>query len=116
MQATIEVRLNRIEDVRRRFAAAVRDARHKAAFDCQAESQRNIVAMGAVDTGNLLNSQTAEPDAGPDYSETRSGAEYSGFVHDGTRSMPARPFLRLAADRVRPGYVAALEQIERGLG
>lgn len=115
MAGSVVVRSNRIAECKRLFAGAVRDARHKAALDCQALSRQNIVSMGAVDTGNLLNSQEAVPEAGDGTSETRSNAEYSGFVHDGTRFMAARPFLRLAADAVLPGYVAAMGDVERRL-
>lgn len=92
-------------------AAVVR----KSTLDIEAETKRQIIAMDAVDTGNMLNSvsstirgdgrfSTIEGEVGPT-------AEYSGYVHDGTSRMAGRPFLATAADMHIPTFEAAMGQI-----
>lgn len=42
--------------------------------------------------------------------------DYAAAVHEGTARMRSQPFLRNAEEEIRPGAVAALNQLERRLG
>jgi HK97 gp10 family phage protein len=75
----------------------------KAAMDIQAGSMRET----PVDTGFLRNSHALHRIALAHYRIT-VGAHYAIYVHEGTRYMAGRPFLRTAADRVRPVFRAAI--------
>ena len=66
-------------------------------------------------TGNLRNSITTSDLRGttgdnPE-AEVRASANYAGYQEYGTSRMPARPFMRPAADKHEPAFVAAMEQI-----
>ena len=84
----------------------------KAARDIEANASTNCVAMGAVDTGNLLNSIAGQA-LKADNSAWRvyAGAEYAAYVNYGTRTMGARPFFTDAVDQVRPVFNAAMRQL-----
>lgn len=71
----------------------------KIATDIQARAQQNIRDMGAVDTGFMLGSGEVRVEG--DTIIVIFNAEYSGFVHEGTRYVGARPFLRKAVEDVR---------------
>jgi HK97 gp10 family phage protein len=43
------------------------------------------------------------------------GAEYADEVHDGTRRMPPRPWLRETTEQTFPKTIAELKQVERAL-
>lgn len=84
----------------------------KCARDIEGNASTNVVSMGAVDTGNLLNSIKGEA-LKADNSRWRvyAGAEYAAYVNFGTRFMPARPYFTDAVDKVRPVFKAAMKQI-----
>lgn len=59
-----------------------------------------------VDTGELRASETVEAD---DRRLTlTAGTDHAIFVHQGTRSMTARPFMRDAAEAALPGIADAI--------
>lgn len=59
-----------------------------------------------VDTGELRSSETAESD---DTSLTlTAGTDHAVYVHQGTRRMAARPFMRDAVEAGMPAIVNAL--------
>lgn len=78
---------------------------HKGAMDILAHSQREV----PVDTGNLKNS--GHVDTGNLTATIAYGAEYAVYVHEGTRRMAARPFLRSAFDSVAPEIERALRKV-----
>lgn len=71
----------------------------------EAKAKVNVVAMDAVDTGNMLNAIHSK--VGSSDAEVISPAPYSIYVHEGTRYMSARPFLRKALEE----SVSAIKQI-----
>lgn len=71
----------------------------KIANDLQAAAMQNIQAMGAVDTGNLLNSGEVVIEGSTIV--VIFNADYSAYIHEGTRRMAARPFLRKAMEDIR---------------
>lgn len=83
----------------------------KTVADLEAAAKGNIVAMDAVDTGNLHNETrgTMKDDLNGEVGP--QGVEYARYVHDGTVKMAGRPFLTNAADEVRPSFEAAMREI-----
>ena len=73
----------------------------KVAHDLQAKAMQNIRAMGAIDTGNLLGSGEVLVEDGRII--VIFNADYSFWVHNGTRRMAGRPFLLQAVEDVRNG-------------
>lgn len=83
-----------------------------------------------VDTGFLKNSIYASTSEGSDYGGASGGkmleevkpandqeaiigvgAEYGEYVENGTVHMAAQPYLTPAAEAARPGFIAAMKQI-----
>lgn len=64
----------------------------------------NIVAVGAVDTGNLKNSINYKSDYGDKSVLVGTPVEYGKFVEMGTSKMEARPYLRPAVENNKAEY------------
>ncbi len=85
----------------------------KTAADLETQGKANIVAMGAVDTGAMLNSTSADINGltavvGPT-------TNYAVYVHEGTwKNGGPRPFMSDAADTVEPAFIEAMAQIGGG--
>jgi len=137
----------RIDIVFDHFPQIAREAEEKAqkvvdktTFDLQAAAQQNIVAMGAVDLGALLNSGYSMTSKGSDYSAAESAARsanptaeilsevdrpgklqgivaflvlYAIYVHDGARGRSGRPFLALAAEALRNPFFNAMKDVAK---
>ena len=88
--------------LRPRASAAVR----KAAFDIQAHAQTNA----PVDTGALQASiqvtETSDLSA-----EVSTNVEYAIYQEMGTVHMAAQPYMKPAADAVRPSFEAAMARL-----
>lgn len=90
----------------------------KATSDLSAATKANIVEMGAVDTGNMVNTTRGES-SGLE-GQVTVPADYAVYVHEGHRIVawghdtgryaPPRPFLRRAIDEIRPVFYAALKR------
>lgn len=89
----------------------------KAGSDLQAEMQAQIVGMGAVDTGAMLNSVDLTLTLGGESARAEVGptVNYAHYVHDGTYRMAGRPYADAAAQIVAPNFVASVLEIGRGL-
>lgn len=84
----------------------------KTVFDLEAQAKQNIVAMNAVDTGAMLNStQGAMTDEMS--GRVAVGVDYGLYVHEGTRRMPGRPFLRMAGETVGGQFDKAMRGVFR---
>ena len=86
--------------------AIAREFALKVGEDLKAKAMQNIQAMGAIDTGNLLNSGQVIVEDGRII--VIFNADYSFWVHSGTRRMAGRPFLLKAAEDVRNGLPAGM--------
>lgn len=89
------------------LSAALHDLGTKLAHDIEAQDKTNIVAVGAVDTGALLNS-TAAREVGDLTWAIGSSVNYDIYVELGTRFVPARPHLIPALEMVKPSIEAAV--------
>jgi len=81
---------------------------YKAAFDIEGQAK----AVVPVDTGFLKNSISVEP-AGDLTAYVGPHAEYSVHVEYGTSRSRAQPYMRPAAERVRPAFIEAMKQIAK---
>lgn len=98
-----------------RIGAAASAALRKTAFDIEADAK----ALAPVDTGNLMNSISAEI-AGDGRFGTMSAeigptAEYGIYQEFGTSTQPGTPFMGPAFDRRVPAYTEALAQLDTGI-
>lgn len=106
----ITIQSNRFKQIAKKARKAVGAIVHKAAFDIEARA-KSIVP---VDTGMLKNSITTE------FPNEISAivaphTEYEQYVEFGTRRQRAQPYMRPAAEKVRPAFVAACEKLEESL-
>jgi HK97 gp10 family phage protein len=68
----------------------------------------------AIDTGNLINSIRHEAEDGGFTQVISANAEYAQHLEYGTRKMAPRPYMRPAAEKIRPRFLEAMRQaIER---
>ena len=86
-------------EAEQRAAAAVM----KAAHDIEGLAKRVV----PVDTGNLKNSIQVAEDGEMAATIGPRGVEYDYYVEMGTRRMGARPYMRPAAEQVRPAFITA---------
>jgi len=95
-------------------------ARMQASLAAHVHETAELIATNAkerapVDTGNLRASIVAR--SGGSFTSTIGTgpqAPYSEFVHEGTRNMSPRPFLRQAAEAMRVAWNAGLVRILSG--
>lgn len=92
-------------------AGGVEGALAAGAAQLQREIMAQAMTMGIWDTGNLINSHTRQK-IGPAAWRIVSPAEYSVYVHMGTRDgrMPARPWMEIATKREMPGIIGMIER------
>lgn len=93
--------MSRFSELRAALPAITREFAEKVAEDLKGQAMLNIQEMGAVDTGNLLGSGEVLVEDGRIV--VIFNAEYSFWVHDGTRRMAGRPYLLKALGEVRGG-------------
>lgn len=110
MSFRVIVKADRSSEVARKVHDLACQVVEKAARDIESNASTNVVTMGAIDTGNLLNSIAAEQ-LTEDRWKVMAGAEYAAYVNYGTTHMGARPFFTQAVDRVRPVFRAAMRQL-----
>lgn len=103
------VNVDRLREAIAKFPVAVSAAVKKSAFDIQDTAQ----ALAPVDTGYLAGSITSTIEKF--YAEIEPAAEYAAYVEFGTRKMEAQPFMRKSVDMHGPKFVAAIEEIMKGM-
>jgi len=101
---------NRIPGIMATFPGAVSAVVKKTAMDVEAEAK----TLCPVDTGALRRSILAEVEQ---FSATIAPhTEYDAYVEFGTYKMAAQPYMRPAADKVEPQFVAAIDEIVKAMG
>lgn len=124
---------NHFEQLAEAFERATSQVVRKTAFDIQANIQAQIQANGQVDTGFMLNSvyvvtskestykggEKALPEVESPGDDATAyiavAANYGVYQNYGTRYQPPRPFFEPGIDKARPGFEAALSEIESKL-
>jgi HK97 gp10 family phage protein len=106
----VEIRYNHFPRIAAALPREVGEIVQRAAFEV--EAQAKIIVP--VDTGTLKGSIQTEPE-GATAQIVYTPMDYSVFVEYGTVKMGAQPFMTPAAETVRPGFIAALRNLERGL-
>lgn len=90
-------------------AGGVQGALAAGAAQLQREIMMQAMSMGIWDTGNLIQSHTRQK-AGPAAWRIISPAEYSVYVHMGTSTMAARPWMEIATKRAMPEIISMIER------
>lgn len=110
MSARIVIKYNNLPRIAEQLPQAVSEIVRKAAYDVEAHA-KSIVP---VDTGKLKNSITSEFP-----SQTKAiispHTEYAAYVEFGTRRQRAKPYMRPAAERVAPAFLANMKRLEERL-
>lgn len=104
MAAGVTITNNRLGALASRLRPQVSQIIRKAAFDVEARSKELV----PVDTGALQNSIQSEM-TGDLSAVVAVGMEYAPYVEYGTSRSAAQPYLTPAADAVRPGLEAAIQ-------
>lgn len=109
---SIRLKSNRLPELARAFPVAVSAILRRGAFATEAGGK----ARSPVDTGFLKAShQTDGATPGSLRMRVIVAAEYGIHVHEGTRRMPPRPWLRNTTEQTFPAVVRDLKDLERQL-
>lgn len=112
MVATMRLKSSRLPEIAKKFPAEVSAILRAGTLATEAGGK----VRSPVLTGFLRNSHGTEGvTPGSLAMRVTVGAEYAPWVHDGTRRMPPRPWLRETTEQTFPQTIAALRQIERQL-
>lgn len=108
---TVIVLQNRIPSM----SGVVKQRVRMAIAETLAEVETDAKLRAPVDTGNMRASITGQF-TGETEGTVATGpqAPYAIYVHDGTRKVSPRPFLRQAAEAARPSWVARIRAALRG--
>jgi HK97 gp10 family phage protein len=102
----VEIVYNRLPQLSDEIADRVEAVVRKSGHMVEAYAKQVV----PVDTGTLKNSIMTEfPDRFT--TEIAPHTEYAIYVEYGTRSMAARPYMRPAAERVRPIFLQAMDKV-----
>ncbi len=110
MSARIVVRYNNLPRIAERLPEVVSAIVRKAAYDVEAHAKSVV----PVDTGKLKNSITVEF---PNQTKAiiAPHTEYAAYVEFGTHRQRAKPYMRPAAEKVVPAFLAAMKRLEEHL-
>jgi len=111
---TVELKVNRASEVSGITRKRLMEHVVKTSFSIQSNAKRNIVDMGAVDTGFMLNSVGSRM-ASPSTYEVTVGAEYGAYVNFGTRRTPPRPFFTKAFEDERSPFFSGCATIMKSI-
>lgn len=107
MSITLVVRSNKLPIMTLQARARAVEAVAKAAYDIEGQAK----AVVPVDTGNLKNSIQTEAGESDLTKFVGPHTDYAVHVEYGTYKARAQPYMRPAAERVAPGFIAAMRQI-----
>jgi HK97 gp10 family phage protein len=106
----VKVVKNDVGKIARQLSRRVADATGETIADLETEIKQHITAVGAVDTGLMLNSTQGEHRG--DEGDVTNATDYWPYVNYGSQGRPARPFVEPAVDIVQPRHV---ERIRKAL-
>jgi hypothetical protein len=114
MRIDMRVTNNKMREIAKRAAqhsssGGVQGALAAGAAQLQREIMMQAMSMGIWDTGNLINSHTRHKISDAAW-RIVSPAEYSVYVHMGTSSMAARPWMEIAVKKSMPPIIDMIER------
>ncbi len=118
MKVTMRVYNNRMRDIAKRASehgatGGISGALAAGAAQLQREIMMQAMSMGIWDTGNLINSHTRQKISASAW-RIVSPAEYSVYVHMGTKYMDARPWMETGVTSAMPGIIDMIERAAFG--
>lgn len=112
MVATIKLRHNRLGTIARTFPGAVSEALRRGAFATLGGGMaRSPVRFGYLRASHFVEGATP----GSLSMRVGVGADYAAYVHEGTRRMPPRPWLRETTEQTFPETIRELRELETAL-
>lgn len=112
MPAGMRLRANRLPELAKAFRPAVSAILRRGAFATEAGGKvRSPVATGYMRSTH----QTEGAEPGSLSMRVIVTADYAGLVHDGTRNMPPRPWLKETTEQTFPRTIADLRKLEAQL-
>jgi len=111
---TMKVYNRRLRDIAKRASehgsmGGVQGALAAGAAQLQREIMMQAMTMGIWDTGNLINAHTRQKISNSAW-RIVSPAEYSVYVHMGTKYMEARPWMETATTTAMPPIIDMIER------
>lgn len=103
----IKVVSNRLPELRKKAPELAKRIVSKTAFDIEAHAKTIV----PVDTGLLRMSIFTRFHHDGFVAEVGPSTHYAIYVEYGTKHMAARPYLRPAVDKVRPGFESAIKTV-----
>ena len=104
----VVIEFNHLQRISQAAAEKAALAVAKATHDVEAQAKATV----PMDTGALKNSITSTVSGLS--GEVAPHTEYALYVEAGTRKMAARPYMRPAAEKVRPLFLKAMAEIVKG--
>ena len=107
----VEIVFDKLPELQGALLERAAQAVMKAAYDIEGHAKTVV----PVDTGNLKGSISTKPEGPLTALVGSRGVEYADDVEYGTErnNHRAQPYMRPAAERVRPAFIAAMEQIAK---
>jgi len=111
MSIVLEIRFNKMPELTKASRERAVQAVQKAADDIEGVAK----IKAPFDTGNLMSSiqEQKEPDSSDLTKYVGPHVEYAIYQEYGTSRMRAHPYMRPAAEAVRPAFIAAMQQIAK---
>jgi len=111
MATKIVITHNRFPEIAAKMPEETSKVVRKAAFDIEGWAK----AVVPVDTGALKNNIDTKVATDGLSAEVKTNMKYCEYVEFGTYKMAAQPYMTPAAERVRPHFTAAMNQLLRNL-
>lgn len=111
-QTTVTIKFNHFPEIAAALPEKTKAVVAKAALDVEGNAKNTV----PVDTGNLKSSISTEFENDGLTAIVAPHTEYAAYVEFGTRRMTAQPYMTPAAERVRPAFIGAMEQMLQEIG
>ncbi len=108
-KVVVEIKFDKLPQLQGALRERAAQAVMKAAYDIEGQAK----AIVPVDTGNLKNSIQTTQEGELAAAVGPRAVEYAIYVEYGTVKMRAQPYMRPAAEKVRPAFIQAMEQIAK---
>ena len=102
---TVHIAFDRFPELMREYPRRASEIVRTSAYEIEARAK----VAAPVDTGNLYNSIHTEMGQDGMSAVVGTSVEYAIYQEYGTYKMAAHPYMRPAADAVRPSFIKAVE-------